>query len=240
VQNSEGRTNLFASLKFYNHSYNGEKTMKDLDQHVRQSLDVSNFKTLAANAEKPVPDEAKLKSANEAALQAQIDQIKEYAKNNADGELVQANRELLDQGAAVETWSAGPGDFSLASAYGWALGGGVPFLPQAPLGFLFGGKGESWKAWATGTLVIFGSFVQDPNKICLSNDFHTENSGIGMVRKGNCKFTASGGGLGISGVTMSFYSTGGTFWGTLGGTGALAGGFSIEGQLELIWQGWKQ
>ena len=213
--------------------------MKELDQHLRQSLDVSNFKTLLANAEKPVPNEAQLKAAHETAFRAQIDQIKEYAKTNADGELVHANRDLLEQGASVETWTAGPGDLSIASAYGWALGGGVPFLGQAPLSFLFGGKGESWKAWATGTAVTLGSFVQDPNKICLSKEFHTEDSPIGKVRKGLCNFTSSGGGAGISEVNISFYSTSGTFWGTLSGTGALVGYYSIEGQLELVWQGWR-
>jgi len=213
--------------------------MKELDQHLRQSLDVSNFKTLLANAEKPVPDEAQLKAAHETALRAQIDQIKEYAKINADGELVHANRDLLDQGAAVETWTAGPGNFSITSTYKWAIGGGVPFPGQVPLSFLFGGTGESWKAWATGATVILGSFVQDPNKICLSNEFHTEDSPIGKVRKGKCNFTASGGGVGVSGVTISFYSTSGAFWGTLGGSGAILGGFSVEGQLELVWQGWR-
>lgn len=77
--------------------------MKEVDQLLRQSLEVSNFKTLLANAEKPVPNEAQLKSANEAAVRAQIDQLKEYAKINAEGELVHANRDLLDQGAALET-----------------------------------------------------------------------------------------------------------------------------------------
>ena len=215
--------------------------MTELAQDLSQSLDVSNFPTLLANAEKRVPNEAQLKSANEAAIHAQIDQIRQYAKLNPDGELVQANRHLLDQtAAAVESWTAGPGSFSISSFYGWAVGGGVPFLGQVPLSFLFGGKGSSWKAWATGTQVILGSFVQDPNTICLSKEFRTEKSGIGFVRKGICNFTASGGGAGFSGITISFYSTSGTFWGTLTGTGALVGGFSIEGQLELVWQGWKQ
>lgn len=214
--------------------------MKDLAQHLRQSLDVSNFKTLAANAEKPVPNEAQLKAANEAALRQQIEQINQYAKINADDELVRANKELLDQGPSLETWTGGPGDLSIASTKAWAIGGGVPFLGQAPLSFLYGGTGDSWKAWATGTTVILGSFVQDPNKICLSNDFHTEDSPIGKVRKGKCNFTSSGGGAGISEVNISFYSTGGTFWGTLSGTGALVGYYSIEGQLELVWQGWRR
>lgn len=213
--------------------------MKELDQQLRQSLDVSNFKTLLANAEKPVPNEAQLKAAHETAFRAQIDQIKEYAKANADGELVQANRDLLDQGAAVETWTAGPGNLSITSTYKWAIGGGVPFPGLVPLSFLYGGTGESWKAWATGTTVTLGSFVQDPNKICLSNEFHTEDSPIGKVRKGKCNFTSSGGGAGISEVNISFYSTSGTFWGTLSGTGALVGYYSIEGQLELVWQGWR-
>jgi hypothetical protein len=216
-------------------------TMKELDQHLQQSLDVSNFKTLVADANKAVANEAQLKSASDEAVRAQIDQIKQYAKLNPDGELVQANEGLLNQttAAAAESWTAGPGNFSISSAYGWALGGGVPFLGVAPLSFLFGGKGKSWKAWATGTAVILGSFVLDPNKICLSKDFHDEKSPIGTVRKGFCNFTASGGGAGISGVNISFYSTGGTFWGSLSGSGALIGGFSVEGQLELVWQGWR-
>lgn len=213
--------------------------MNELDQHLRQSLDVSNFKILTANTDKPIPNEAQLKAAHQAAFHAQIEQIRGYAKNNPNGELAHANRGLLEQGAALETWTAGPGNFSISSAYAWAIGGGVPFLGQAPLSFLFGGTGKSWKAWATGTAVTLGSFVQDPNKICLSNEFHTEDSPIGKVRKGLCNFTSSGGGAGISEVNISFYSTSGTFWGTLSGTGALVGGFSVEGQLELVWQGWR-
>ena len=64
-------------------------------------------------------------------------------------------------------------------------------------------------------------------------------AGHGRVRKGPCNFTASGGGAGVSGSTISFYSTKGAYWGTLSGTGAIVGGFSIEGQLDLVWQGWK-
>jgi len=204
-----------------------------------QYLDVANFATLAANAKTAVPNEAQLRSENDAAVRAQIDQIKAYAKSNPNGKLVQANRHLLQLDAAAETWTAGPGSFSVSSFYAWAIGGGVPFLGQVPLSFLFGGTGDSWKAWATGTSVIVGSFVVDPNQVCLSNEFHTEESKIGLVRKGPCNFTASGGGVGVSGITISFYSTSGTYWGTLGGSGAIIGGFSVEGQLELIWQGWK-
>lgn len=214
---------------------------EEVELHLQQSLDVSNFETLVANASKPVANEAELKSATEQAVHAQIDQIKQYASLVPDGELVQANSHLLvpTATATAETWTAGPGNFSVSSAYGWAIGGGVPFLGQAPLSFLFGGKGTSWKAWATGTCVTLGSFVVDPNKICLSKDFHDEDSPIGKVRKGFCNFTSSGGGAGISEVNISFYSTGGAYWGTLSGTGALIGGFSVEGQLELVWQGWR-
>lgn len=214
--------------------------MLSLDQQLKQSLDVSNFKMLTENAEKPVSNEAELKAAHEAAFRTQIDQIQEYAKINPNGPLANANRALLAQGNSVETWIAGPGDFSLAGTYAWALGGGVPFPGMLPLGFLYGGTGESWKAWGAGTCVILGSFVQNPNTICLSNDFHEEDTPVGKIRKGFCKFTASGGGLGISGVTISFYSTSGTFWGTLTGSGLFGGFFSIEGQLELVWQGWRR
>jgi hypothetical protein len=199
----------------------GEKTMSGHDQY----LDVGNFSTLAANAKTAAPNEAQLRSENEAAVRTQIDQIKAYAKSNPNGKLVQANRHLLQQGETAETWTAGPGNFSVSSAYGWAIGGGVPFLGQVPLSFLFGGSGDSWKAWATGTAVIMGSFVVDPNTVCLSNEFQTEDSKIGVVRKGPCNFTASGGGVGVSGMTISFYSTGGAYWGTLGGSGAIVGGF---------------
>lgn len=214
---------------------------KEVELHLQQSLEVSNFETLAANASQPIANEAELKSAADQAVHTQIEQIRQYATLVPDGELVQANSNLLAPTAAAttETWSAGPGNFSVSSAYGWAIGGGVPFLGQAPLSFLFGGTGTSWKAWATGTCVTFGSFVVDPNKICLSKDFHDEESPIGIVRKGFCNFTSSGGGAGISEVNISFYSTGGTYWGTLSGTGALVGYFSVEGQLELVWQGWR-
>lgn len=211
--------------------------MKDQDQLLLQSLDAPNFKTLLANAGKPLPNEQELKALNEVALRTNIDQIKQLAKLKADDPLVLANKALLDQGASVETWN-GTGSFNISSAKAWAVGGGVAFPGELPLGFLFGGTGSSWLAWGTGTAVISGSFVLDPNKICLSSDFHTENSPIGIVRKGTCNFTASGGGVGISGMTISFYSNSGTFWGTLTGSGAIVGGFSVEGQLELTWQGW--
>jgi hypothetical protein len=211
------------------------------DPHVLKSLDVANFATLAADAKKAVANEAQLKSASDAAVRTQIDQIKAYAKSNPDGKLVQPNKHLLapTAAAAVETWTAGPGNLSITSTYKWAIGGGVPFLGQAPLSFLFGGTGESWKAWATGATVTLGSWVVDPNQVCLSSEFHTEKTPIGMVRKGPCNFTASGGGAGISETNISFYSTSGAFWGSLSGTGALIGYFSIEGQLDLVWQGWK-
>ena len=211
--------------------------MTALAQQIQHSLDIANFATLAEHAKKPVPNEAQIKSANQAAVRTQIDQIKLYAKDNPNGALVKANSELLE--GAAETWTAGPGDFSIASAYGWAIGGGIPFLGLVPLGFLFGGKGESWKAWATGTTVCLGTWVVDPNKVCLSNEFKTEKTPIGFVRKGFCKFVASGGGAGISETSCSFYSNSGTFWGTVTGTGVLAGYFSVEGQFELVWQGWR-
>lgn len=125
--------------------------MAELSQH----LGVSNFKTLAALAEKPVPNEAQLKAAQEAVVRTQIDQIKQYAKVNPGGELALANKALLSPGAAAETWFAGPGNFSISSAYKWALGGGVPFPGQVPLSFLFGGTGDSWARPAR-TLGQFG------------------------------------------------------------------------------------
>jgi hypothetical protein len=211
------------------------------DQQDFQNLDVANFATLAANAKKAVPNEAELRSACEEAVSQQVNRIREYAKSNPDSKVAQANRHLLEQGADAGSWAAGPGQFSITSAYGWVVGGGVPFLGEAPLGFLYGGKGESWRAWATGATVIVGQFVLDPNKICLSNEFHTENSPIGMVRKGPCHFTATGGGAVVSTTTIYFYSSSGAYWGTLVGTGALVGYFEIESQqLELVWQGWKQ
>ena len=74
--------------------------MKVLD--LNQSLDVSNFETLAANAKNPVVGEAQVRAAHEAALRTQIDQIREYAKTNASGPLVRANKDLLYH-ANVET-----------------------------------------------------------------------------------------------------------------------------------------
>lgn len=212
--------------------------MTTQDQHLRQSLDASNFKALFENAGKAVPNEAELRTVHQAALRTQIDQISEYAKTGADADFRRANKELLDQGANVETWTGGPGNFSFAGSYAWSLGGGIPFLGSVPLSFLFGAVGKSWKAWGVGTCVILGSFVVDPEKVVKSNEFHTENSPIGVVRKGPCNFTASGGGLGISGVNISFFSTGGTFWGSFSGSGAFGGGFSVEGQADLVWQGW--
>lgn len=211
----------------------------DTKEFLRKKLDVSNFEALLKNANKHIANEADLKSANKATLATQIDQLKAYAEVNGSDAIANANKNLLLPESDIETWTAGPGDFSIASTYKWAIGGGIIFPGEAPLSFLVGGTGGSWQAWATGTTVTFGTFVVDPQKIVLSREFHEENSPIGRIRKGPCKFTASGGGAGVSGITISFYSMDGTFWGTLTGTGALIGYFSVEGELDLVWQGWK-
>ena len=212
--------------------------MTEQNDFLSRQLDLSNFKALIASAEKPVPNETQLKSANEAALRAQINQIRDYAKSGADADFVQANRHLLAEGAAPEKWTAG-GNISFAGSYAWSLGGGVAFPGDIPLAFLYGATGKSWKAWGGGTIVIMGSFVVDPEKIVHSSEFHTEDSPIGRIRKGPCNFTISVSVLEISVITISFFSTSGVFWGTLNGTGAFGGGFSVEGQADLVWQGWK-
>lgn len=213
--------------------------MEEQNDALSRFLNPSNFATLAANAKKAVPNQAQLMAASDTALRTQLDHLNEYAKANPNGKLVSANKGFLAKGAGAENWVAGPGDFSVASAYGWSIGGGVPFLGEVPLAFLYGGKGDSWAAWATGTAVVMGSFVVDPQIIVNSNDFHTVESPIGFVRKGTCTFTASGGGAGISEVNISFYSNSGTLWGSLHGSGALIGYFNVEGTLDLVWQGWK-
>ena len=215
--------------------------MDSQEQQVHPNLDVAQFATLAANAKKSVPNETELRSACDAAVREQIDRIRQYAKSNPDSPVAQANKHVLGEGAPADSWAAGPADFNIASAYGFVIGGGVPFLGLAPLGFLFGGKGESWKAWATGSTVVVGQFVLDPNKICLSKEFHYENTPIGMVRKGPAHFAGVGGGVGVSVTTIYFYSNTGAYWGTLVGTGVLAGYFELERQtIELVWQGWKE
>ncbi|TMJ04920.1 MAG: hypothetical protein E6G97_05335 [Alphaproteobacteria bacterium] len=209
------------------------------DQLVRQSLDVANFATLAENAKKPVPNEAELRSLCDAANRERMDRIRSYARLNPDSDIAQANKHILE--GTGESWSAGPCSFNITSAYGWAVGGGVPFGGLTPLAFLFGGKGTSWKAWASGTVVIGGSFSLDPNAICLSKDFRYVKTPIGMTRQGPAHFDGIGGGFGPSVTTVYFYSNGGTYWGTLMGTGLMAGYFEISrGQLELVWQGWKE
>jgi len=212
------------------------------DQQVHQSLDVANFATLAENAKKAVPNEAELRSLCDTAHREQIDRIRTYAKLDPDSKIARANKHILEQGSAGDTWAAGPASFNITSAYGWAVGGGVPFLGLAPLSFLYGGKGESWRAWATGSTVIVGQFFSDPNAICMSKDFHYEMTPIGMTRKGPAHFTATGGGVGVASVTTVYFNSNeGAYWGTLLGTGPLIGGFTIErGQLELVWQGWKE
>lgn len=210
------------------------------DQQVRQSLDVANFATLAENAKKAVPNEAELRSLCDAAHREQIDRIRTYAKLYPDSKIAQANRHILEQDAPGDTWFAGPTSFNITSAYGWAVGGGVPFPSMGILSFLFGGKGESWKAWATGTTVLIGQFSVNPNQICLSKDFRYVRTPIGMTRQGPAQFTGVGGGVGVSTTTVYFNSNEGAYWGTMVGTGVLVGYFQIErGQLELVWQGWK-
>jgi hypothetical protein len=219
-----------------------EKAMSkqsDIDQLLLKSRDLSNLDTLSANAKNPLPNEAELKSLNEAAIRTQIDQIKQYALLDPDGQLVQANRALLDQEEADHTY--GIGTFEIASGFGgWAIKGALAFPSLIPLTFEYAGSGSSLKAWGTGVTATLGSFVKDPNEICLSDDFRIAHHPIyGKVRVGRCNFEVSGGGLGVSGVHLTFYSTSGTYWGTATGTGLIAGGFSFDGFFDLIWKGWK-
>ena len=106
------------------------------------------FRHSLLTPEKPVPNEAQLKSANKAAVRAQIDQIRHIrqTQSRTASWCKRTGTSCGQTAAAVESWTAGPGSFSISSFYKWAVGGGVPFLGQVPLGFLFGGTGGSWKA----------------------------------------------------------------------------------------------
>lgn len=214
--------------------------MKELDDFLRQQLDPSKFPALIASAEKPAPKNAELQSQVDAAHRAQIQRIRDYAKANPGNPLVKANQHLLPE-ASGESWVA-TGNADMTSFYWWALGGGIAFPGLIPLAFLFGGKGSSWKAWTTFVSVIGGSFVVDPRKIVSSSEFRLEKDPvIGWVKKGPCNFALSEGGVGpAGGISMTFWSTSGMFWGTLGGYAPGIGGCDISGQLELLWQGFPQ
>jgi hypothetical protein len=209
--------------------------MKELDDFLQQQLDPSNFKTLTATAPQQDP---KLEAEVQAAIQAEIGRIRDFAKAHPDHEFAKANQHVLEEAAvAAETWT-GVGSVNMSGFIWWAVGGGLAFPSLAPLGFLLGAKGGP--NWAVGafTAVIGGSFILDPKKIANSSEFKLEKTPIGWVKKGPCNFNLSGGGIGpAGGVSMNFYSTSGVYWGAFGGYAPSFGGASVSGQAELVWQG---
>jgi hypothetical protein len=211
---------------------NGEYNMKESDDFLRQRLDPSNFEAMTAT---DAQMDSKLESEVQAAMQAEIGRIREFAKAHPDHEFAKANQHVLE--APAETWT-GIGNVDMSGFIWWAVGGGLAFPSLAPLGFLFGAKGGP--DWSVGVFaaVIGGSFILDPKKIANSPEFKLEKTPIGWVKKGPCNFNLSGGGLGpAGGVSMNFYSSTGVYWGAFGGYAPAFGGGSVSGQAELVWQG---
>ena len=208
------------------------------DALVRQYLDSSKFSSLVADAKKAAND-PKVKAAA-ATADAPLERIRAYVKANPDNPLVKENQHLVPQ-AGGQTWSCGPGNISLTSAYAWALGGGMPFLDLVPLAFLFGGDGKSWGAWATFTSIAGGTFEVDPKTIPLLPEFKlVKDPVIGWVRQGPCWISLQAGAFGGGGCKLDFSRMpehGGTYWGSVGGPITGAGGANFSGWVTMKWQG---
>lgn len=210
--------------------------MKELDDFVHQHLDELKFPPLIASVEKAGLGNAGPESLAEAAQRAQIERMREYARAHLNDPLVKANQNLLPQ-AGAESWTAG-GNCDFTSFIWWAIGGGIAFPGLLPLAFLFGGKGKDWAAWATFVSVLAGSFVVDPKKIVGSPEFKLEKTPIGWVKKGPARFSLTMAGAGpAGGISMSFSSITGTYWGLLTGYAPGIGYVGINGECELVWQG---
>lgn len=210
--------------------------MKELDDFVHQHLDQSNFPPLIADVGKAALKHAGLESTIDTAQRAQIERMRAYARVHPNDPLVKANLDLLPD-ANAESWTAG-GNCDFTSFIWWAIGGGIAFPGLIPLGFLFGGKGKDWAAWATFVSVVAGSFVVDPKKIALSPEFKLEKTPIGWVRKGPARFSLTMAGAGpAGGISMSFSSIDGTYWGLLTGYAPAIGYVGINGECKLVWQG---
>jgi hypothetical protein len=220
-------------------------TLAEMDPATVQELLSSGRDTFEA-----APTDPRLHAAVDAALRADVQRIRDYAAVNPDDEFVKANEHLLLKerpsirrfqsaasvqaavaSSALETWTCG-GSANMSGFVWWALGGTVMFAP--PLGFLFGASGGPDWALSTFTSGIAGSFVVDPQKI-RDTEMHPEDSGVGTVFKGKCRFQLSQGGAGAGGIRISFYSTNGTYWGLLGGVTAGLGGASVSGECDLAW-----
>ena len=63
----------------------------------------------------------------------------------------------------------------------------------------------------------------------------TNAGALGTVYKGPCNFQLAALSTGSGAVRISFYSTGGTYWGLLGGITGDAGGASISGTGDTVW-----
>ncbi len=208
---------------------------EEMDQSTLQAKLAS-----ARNFSETAPKDARLESEVEAALHREIKRIQEYAEANPDDEFAKANQHLLLKGgrssktlaaASAETWHA-VGSVELAGAAWWVLGASVNFAP--PIGFLFGAKGGP--DWAAGAFTsgIAGSFVVDP-AIIRREEMRPEESGIGTVYKGRCRFQLGQLGAGAGAIRISFYSLKGTYWGLLGGMSGGLGGASLSGEGDLVW-----
>jgi hypothetical protein len=215
-----------------------EGALENLDRAALEERLASVRTSMAAK-----PQDAQLEAAVRAALHADIRRIREYAAARPDEPFAQANRHLLRIGenavtplamaatSSIEEWH-GVGSVSLSGIVMWALGVTVNFAP--PYGFLFGATGGPDLALDVFTSGIVGSFVVDP-AVIRAQEMRPEETVLGTVYKGSCRFQLGQLGAGAGAVRISFYSLKGTYWGMLGGVAAGLGGVSLSGQGDMVW-----
>jgi|SRR5271156_2504046 len=220
--------------------------MQNIDDYLAEQLDPSTLQAKLASVREAAPKDPKLESEVQAALRAEVERIGSFCAANPSDQFAKVNQHLLQEvgagrgGAAsltsaaatadIETWK-GIGSVNLTSFAWWAVGGTINFAP--PYGLLFGGKGGPDWAASTFTSATLGSFVVDPAIIV--KQMRQEETGIGTVYKGRCKFQLGQLGAGAGAVRISFYALDGTYWGLFGGISGGLGGASISGELDLVW-----
>jgi len=220
--------------------------MQQIDDYLAEQMDVSTLKAKLASAREAAPKDPELESEVQAALRTEVERIRDFATANPGDQFAKANQHLLQEVGAgrvnataavsalatddIETWK-GIGSVNLTSFAWWAVGGSINFAP--PYGLLFGGKGGPDWAASTFTSALLGSFVVEPETII--KQMRREETGIGTVYKGRCKFQLGQLGAGAGAVRISFYALDGTYWGLFGGISGGLGGASISGELDLVW-----
>lgn len=148
------------------------------------------------------------------ANEREILRIRKHIADHPDDDFSKANQHLLGDG---QSWHCF-GTIEMTGFIWWAMSVQIVFTDFSH-GFVFSASGGPDWAVAAFAGDVAGSFVVDPNTLV----------------KGKYRFSLSGGGLEVGGVTFSMYDTNRKYLGQMYGVVAGGGGLSLSGTGSLTY-----